>query len=1706
MKRLLLLALVLFGMALPAHAQSGFVTVSAQVLDPTGLIYQNCSGSADFVASPTATQVPTLGGSTFQISVPISGCDSFGRFTIVLADNSMVSDGHTGAQASQWSLSICSNTTPRVCFTAVLSIAGISQDISAALQAVSAPLPATASGGSLLYSPITCGTTTNFTSNVSTVFACTLTTSVTNSFFTTGGKPGTEFYVDIVPGAPGGFTFAFPPNVNLPPNFIFDTATGHHNALGFYWTGSSWNFLNTIGAGGGGGGATPVGNPGDAQCKSGLNLIACHINDNGTSVSITEPTSILGATTITGAESLIGNFIGLGPNPYFDILQYGGYFEPSNAPLTSSCSISSGSSTLSCASNTSFLNGHGVVIPKAGLLPLTRNASFPAVPTVGTVTPIGVSNGSTTYSYQFVLEDYFGGLTAAGTAGTTTTGAATLGTNTVSLTAMTRVSGLDTFTCSTNCNTLINSQVQISGFANGTNSTVNGTVVVNSNPDSTHFTVLANGLADYSESASGTLSVKACNRVIPSGTLTQESVIQRTWIYRGGTLVGVSPGQDPFFVDCGQGVSGQPAYVPSSVPGAAQAGYLATTVSSGGGTTTMTLAASASTTATSQTVQHDNSSALIAAFTAAVATHGGTLRIPVIPAGGFNTFPFNATTDLTTVTNATDSRVRIEMGLVSLNQPLIPSGTIELMGIPQASTSFSYTPLGLVAGSAHPLILANNRTSGGVTIRRLKFGTSFTGQSSLVIDENIGAGGEVGFIFDDDAFAGNAASAVIVKGGFDFWFTRGVCATTGTWDAQPCVRFTNASTYLGATTQVPGRMTFDHTNFTGGVAIQQDNVPNNSSTGGGNIFLRNTLHESNAGAHVRIAMLAGQAGFGVTISDAAIADQTNGLHQPILELTGTTQFNNITISDSKAGGANPAILGGSSVASPLCINNVFVQGCGQTPNQVINGVNSINDGGVLGAVNGGSIGYLMSAPAAPTSCVVSAGGSVPITVGLTYFLIATDRTPISTNPFQGLTLSGPTCTVTTTSGQQTVTVTRPTLPAGATGWLVWRSGAEANVATLTGSCFIPIPATTATFVDTFSFTCGPSAPSSNTAFTSGINSAGINSSHFSGGAYSGTQVSKTGNFTFTVLDYDVIGDPTGGAFTGTLPHAIAGQVWKITNKTSGANLITIQPDSGTILTPAGASSSVTVSSGVSDEFTCDGTNCYLKSSNSGGSTNVTNCNQFGIALYSAAGVANTINCFGPPVTVGIYEPFWLNPTAAATTPQVGQRGSTVNTQSASYLLTGLDRSAWLRFSGSTTPTLNMPAIALPFASNFPFRVTNYGSGNLTFSPVTNTINGAASLTLFPGWNAFVSQDNSPNWFADRIPSAEAFPGSCQAITFNSSSGFTCASLFYQTIANNGSNQPQRPRINLIPGTNITFTFADNSGTGSTDVTINSAAGGGGGYNLIQNNATSLPTRTTLNCTSGLTCIDDSTNSKTIARLPGITNAIEKDFIREHFQRASSADNNGNRQGDEMSYSLRNVAGTGTLVSVTAITRTFGGWKLSSGATSGNESLLESSRDDGVSGGFMPAVSGTAWTWTDKFQLGGVANNYYEVGATDSNLATATFASQEGFWCDVTNTGSAGNWACHTNVFSGSMQTTNITLSPTQTADTSAHILQVVASSTEVDFFWDGTKVGCTNSGGTGGCTAWTVGLTAATLSAGHGVKTNTAAAMAITMLGYTFEQ
>jgi hypothetical protein len=787
-----------------------------------------------------------------------------------------------------------------------------------------------------------------------------------------------------------------------------------------------------------------------------------------------------------------------GPNPYFDIMNYGGYNEDSRFPANATCSIRASSTSLSCSSNTSFSNGHGVMIPGAGAGP----TDIPTAPAVGTVTPYGVTNGSTTRSYEYVLENYFGALTAAGSAGTTTTSAAKLGNgNTVSITGVVRSNGVDTFTCSGHCNVQVYTQVQITGFTGGGNSLVNGTVVVNSTPTASTFTVLAYGLADYTESASATLTVNVCNDVFPSGSLAIESRILRTWIYRQDgdvgnfNLVGVAPGQDPYFRDCGQGVTGQPTYVPSTAPGSTTSGYLATTITAGGGTTSMTVNNAATTSASNVTVVHDNGPNLINTFVAAYAAHGGVVAIPVIPNGNFYTFPFNSTVDLSSISNPTQSAVTLRVSNISLYQPLVLPGFFNMEGIPQTNTSFAYTVLGAIGGNAHPLLLANNRTAGGVTMSNIKLNAASSGQSSFVADQKVTSGGEVGFIFNDMSFSGTKASAVVIKGGFDFWFNRGVCGVSGIggtgWNAPPCIDLTNASTYLASSTQAPGRVKIDKTVFSGGTSIQVDNFPApsvNTTSGGGNINITDTLHESNSGPAMRVALMGGAFASGYFMTNVEMADQVNGVHQPVFEATGSIgQVNNIILINNRGANGNPLMLGGTTLSAPVCINNTTA-GCGPSPYQNITGANHTIDGGVVGAQNGASIGYLMATPAAPTSCVVSAGGAVPIGTQ-TYRILATDRSPISFNPFKGMTSLGPYCRVETSNGQQTVNITRPPLPVGATGWLVWRGSAEAK---MPESCAIPIPASTNTFVDAFSFGCGASAPTTNTAFVSVISSRGLN--------------------------------------------------------------------------------------------------------------------------------------------------------------------------------------------------------------------------------------------------------------------------------------------------------------------------------------------------------------------------------------------------------------------------------------------------------------------------------------------------------------------------------------------------------------------------------------------------------------------------------------
>ena len=86
-----------------------------------------------------------------------------------------------------------------------------------------------------------------------------------------------------------------------------------------------------------------------------------------------------------------------------------------------------------------------------------------------------------------------------------------------------------------------------------------------------------------------------------------------------------------------------------------------------------------------------------------------------------------------------------------------------------------------------------------------------------------------------------------------------------------------------------------------------------------------------------------------------------------------------------------------------------------------------------------------------------------------------------------------------------------------------------------------------------------------------------------------------------------------------------------------------------------------------------------------------------------------------------------------------------------------------------------------------------------------------------------------------LPSADPTAGQVLACGAPSSTLSTCSwvtpasggTVYYQTVKAGGSAQTQRSALNLIAGSNVTVSCADNSGAGSTDCTVASTATGGG---------------------------------------------------------------------------------------------------------------------------------------------------------------------------------------------------------------------------------------------------------------------------------------
>ena len=133
LRRYILGLLVL--LALPASAQ--FTNVSALVQDANGNAYVGCRYSVDFVYPAGGSGLPVFSGTNtqFQTSYTGAACDSSGNLAIRLPANTSITPA-----SSQWKFSICSSSG-QTCFTYTVTITGVSQSISAGVQAAAAPLP-----------------------------------------------------------------------------------------------------------------------------------------------------------------------------------------------------------------------------------------------------------------------------------------------------------------------------------------------------------------------------------------------------------------------------------------------------------------------------------------------------------------------------------------------------------------------------------------------------------------------------------------------------------------------------------------------------------------------------------------------------------------------------------------------------------------------------------------------------------------------------------------------------------------------------------------------------------------------------------------------------------------------------------------------------------------------------------------------------------------------------------------------------------------------------------------------------------------------------------------------------------------------------------------------------------------------------------------------------------------------------------------------------------------------------------------------------------------------------------------------------------------------------------------------------------------------------------------------------------------------------
>jgi hypothetical protein len=546
---------------------------------------------------------------------------------------------------------------------------------------------------------------------------------------------------------------------------------------------------------------------------------------------------------------------------------------------------------------------------------------------------------------------------------------------------------------------------------------------------------------------------------------------------------------DSAFIDWGLPAPHIPAYVPATPPSSPTNGILATTITNIVGNT-ITLASNAVTTLGSATVFHDNTPNILSVCaTTQMNTTGGTIFVSASSPQGY-LYVLNSPMNLAA---SCPQNTRLELGAqLYVNYPIIPGsanvfeGTIQGSGGNGTGPSFGKYVTTRIMGYAYPMFLLEPGSSNDVTFQNLNTECSQAYQSCFVQDQDY-SGNNVTTITYDNVYmsGGNYAQPFKMGGGFNFFFRYGGIGTAAlAWGIQPSFWDVVDMGFGAYSQQLGGIMEFYYTDMGGGEWLFDTAGETGLIGGTGHISFYELLNESSYYPSLRFNTGINTIN-AIRIERMSYADPIGGLSTPMVDLTNAPSISNIRVIEPFCATGSQAFFSGAPPGGIQFLSGYA--GCATglpSKTQVISSsLNGSSTGQafvnvpvfVLGT---GQFYYPMTVPSVPASAVVSSGGSIPVGVH-TYAITAIDVNGKETT-------IGPSISATTTSGNQTVTLTPGTLPAGAVGYRPYRDGLLDNVAPCSNYIVGSTP-----YVDTFLSECSNNPPISNAAVTSSLNSNGI---------------------------------------------------------------------------------------------------------------------------------------------------------------------------------------------------------------------------------------------------------------------------------------------------------------------------------------------------------------------------------------------------------------------------------------------------------------------------------------------------------------------------------------------------------------------------------------------------------------------------------------